>query len=657
VSVTKHLIIGLDGFDWDIAQPMIAAELLPNLQKLLKQGSQGSLQTVLPKSQSATWATSLSGLWPDQHNILSEREPDAGGEGNSAVSHLSTSQSLLWDWLAPAKLKTQLLCCYLTSVPVETVDVCVGQHYPGEPQFGGQWSDMAAENMYGLNKHDLDYLGKLRLAPADVPIELLEPLINDIHQIDQDSDRRPAIIAEALARTISVHNVATWLMETRPADVLLVNYPLLSQVVGHFVAYQAPQHKDISPQDFQRYNAVIQGLYRFFDALLGRLMALAGTNARIMLLSHYTFEQNDNNSATGYGLKQFQPTEKTPIGHVIFSGAGLHNNAELIAPQQLDISPTLLASLGIAIPSTLIGRIWQEAFAQPLVSKEQQATLNKNKDWGALEGGLSQQDHIWLAELSAMGMVDPLAHNIKQQRMALERQRMLNKQQIQAVRGDVTGAIATMISWLGQQPQDVAVKLELITLLFFTDQHKALLPLAQNALAQLHSMGEDSCPSLNGALSITTRMKLLQAAIAFAEHKSDSALAHLQQIDFSSIQDASTQTFAGNCSLKLGSLAEAEVLFKRAMSINAGFGPAYSGLARCYYAQQQYEPAANIALRAVELQAGDFASHRILGLSFENLAELELAELHYRAFLQRYPNDSEINKRANRIKVKFAPSR
>jgi len=652
LSSNKHLIIGLDGFDWSIAQPMIAAKLLPNLEKLIKQGNHGPLQMVLPKSLSTTWATTLSGLWPDQHNILTEHEPGVSGEGNIAVNHLSTCQSMLWHWLAPAHLKTQLLGCYLTEPAIDSVDVCIGQHFPGHAQFGGQWQDIAAENIAGLKADDLDYLALLRLAPADLPIEALEPLINDIKSINQDGDRRPAIIAEALARTISLHNAATWLMETRPVDVMLVNYPLLSHVVGHFTAYQPPQHVGINSQDFQRYNAVIQGLYLFFDSLLGRLMQLMGANARIMLLSHYAFDRHDSQRARGYGLKQSHSVEKTTTGHVIFSGAGLNNNTQIMTPHQIDIVPTLLASSGVAIPSTLAGRIWDEVFTQPIVSRQQQTVLNETKSWPEIGSGLSQQDFLWLAELSAQGMVDPLAQKIKLQRAALDRARILNKQLAQVSKGDIRGASVTLISWLKEYPHDIDVKLELVNLLFFNNQHQALLPFAKEALLQLKAMDEQKISLPASALSTVTRIKLLQAAIAFTEQKEEDALRQLRQIDFASIQDATMQSFAGHCFLKLKAFKEAEVIFQRAISINAGFGPAYTGLSCCLYEQQKYVLAADIGLKAVELQAGDFASHRILGLTFENLQELDIAELHYRVFLQRYPNDSDIRSRLQTIQEK-----
>jgi tetratricopeptide (TPR) repeat protein len=375
-----------------------------------------------------------------------------------------------------------------------------------------------------------------------------------------------------------------------------------------------------------------------------------GADARIMLLSHYAFDRLDNKRARGYGLKQSHPVEKTTTGHVIFSGAGLNHNSKITVPHQLDIVPTLLASSSVAIPSTLGGRIWQEVFSQPIVNNQQQTRLNKTKNWPVIGSGLSQQDILWLAELSAMGMVDPLTQKIKLQRATLDRERMVNRQLVQVTQGDISGACVTLSSWLKRQPHDIEVKLELVNLLFFTNQNQALVPIAKNALIQLQTIDEGNSSLLTNTLSIAARIKLLQAAIAFTEQEDDSAIRQLRKIDFSSIQDATIQTFAGNCFLKLKSFKEAEVLFQRAVSINSGFGPAYTGLSHCLYEQKKYALVIEVALKAVELQVGDFASHRILGLTFESLTELELAELHYSVFLQRHPNDSDIKNRLQTIR-------
>lgn len=65
----KHLILGLDGVDLDLVRSMGAAAL-PNLHRLMAEGSYAHLASVEPPATLPNWTTFLTGLDPGTHGVF-----------------------------------------------------------------------------------------------------------------------------------------------------------------------------------------------------------------------------------------------------------------------------------------------------------------------------------------------------------------------------------------------------------------------------------------------------------------------------------------------------------------------------------------------------------------------------------------------------------
>ncbi len=62
-------IIGLDGADWQIIDPMLTRGELPVLQTLIDNGCRGILHSTVPPSSPPAWASMITGVNPGKHNI------------------------------------------------------------------------------------------------------------------------------------------------------------------------------------------------------------------------------------------------------------------------------------------------------------------------------------------------------------------------------------------------------------------------------------------------------------------------------------------------------------------------------------------------------------------------------------------------------------
>jgi predicted AlkP superfamily phosphohydrolase/phosphomutase len=64
------LIIGLDGADWRIIEPLLDAGQLPTLKRLVDTGCRGVLNSTIPPHSPPAWASMITGTNPGKHGIF-----------------------------------------------------------------------------------------------------------------------------------------------------------------------------------------------------------------------------------------------------------------------------------------------------------------------------------------------------------------------------------------------------------------------------------------------------------------------------------------------------------------------------------------------------------------------------------------------------------
>lgn len=74
----KTLVLGFDGIPWSFLEPLLQAGQTPTMQRLLAEGSHGTLAAPLPAWTPVAWASICTGKGPDKHGVfgLRWRKPD-----------------------------------------------------------------------------------------------------------------------------------------------------------------------------------------------------------------------------------------------------------------------------------------------------------------------------------------------------------------------------------------------------------------------------------------------------------------------------------------------------------------------------------------------------------------------------------------------------
>ncbi len=70
MSAPKVFLLGIDGATWKVVDRMIALGLMPNMERLVREGARGILNSTIPYLTPVAWSSMLTGVKPSKHGIF-----------------------------------------------------------------------------------------------------------------------------------------------------------------------------------------------------------------------------------------------------------------------------------------------------------------------------------------------------------------------------------------------------------------------------------------------------------------------------------------------------------------------------------------------------------------------------------------------------------
>jgi predicted AlkP superfamily phosphohydrolase/phosphomutase len=107
--MAKAIVVGLDGVTWKSLQPWIDSGELPNIKKLVEEGSSGVLKSVVPPLTCPAWKCYSTGKNAGKFGVFARTELDFGkGEIRVADSSFYKSKEI-WDLVGEAGMKSAVI--------------------------------------------------------------------------------------------------------------------------------------------------------------------------------------------------------------------------------------------------------------------------------------------------------------------------------------------------------------------------------------------------------------------------------------------------------------------------------------------------------------------------------------------------------------------
>jgi predicted AlkP superfamily phosphohydrolase/phosphomutase len=262
----KVLVIGLDGATFDLLKPWMAEGHLPNLKRLIESGASGELASTFPPLTAAAWVSFATGVNPGQHGLFDFVFPRNGSYEVLVANPKLRDAEPMWS-IASRYHKQVAIVSVPMTYPPEAVNGLMLSCFmtPGDASEYSYPRELKQELIRGGFQFETAISEKHR--SGDVQKFLAEVALSTQHRVD----------------------TVLHLMRTRPWDLFTFVFQstdLLQHELWRLVDETHPRH---SPAEAALYLPLWKSFYDRLDAHIGDLIAAAGPDANVVVMSDHGF--------------------------------------------------------------------------------------------------------------------------------------------------------------------------------------------------------------------------------------------------------------------------------------------------------------------------------------------------------------------------------
>jgi len=416
------ILIGVDGFEWRLQNELRASGRLPTLDRLAKQGVAATLAVSRPTLSPIIWNSVATGVGPNRHGIRGFVHRAFDKEGPQLYTSHDRRAKALWNIASDAG-RSSWTIGWWTTFPAERVrGIVVSQVNtitPKQRRLGrGIWKGSPVAGLqHQVYPEDLAPMidRQLALAEGDADHVVAALFGDDIDRLPP----APRLLVEqsrwAFRADAAYFRIARELLSTRPAPDLLSIYFGGTDVVGHrFWRYTYPEEyrKTPSAEELSALGNAVRGYYEQVDKMIGQLLALAPANANVIVLSDHGMRPIRRKAAYDKPLLSGAHHSAPPA---FFLASGPAIRAASFAPPApapavrrkrrtrhpfskslvqratappsfgtvLDVAPTVLTLLGLAVGEDMPGRVLSEILQPEFLRDHRPRTVASHTpaDW------------------------------------------------------------------------------------------------------------------------------------------------------------------------------------------------------------------------------------------------------------------------------------
>jgi len=297
------IFIGLDAADWQLLDDYIAQGSMPNLARLVHEGTSGVLETIRPPLSPLVWTTMMTGVSPIVHGILDFAQFDPKTRAKEPITSSLRRVPAIWNMASSQGKRVGVVGLWAT--------------YPAEQVNGTIVSDRLFTFLFKEDTPpagvvfpaDRDSWARDALKRANDQIDesalksYLPWLSHDEYTQNADTHDPYAQPVSALRRILidtNVYDVLGRDVATRDHPDLTVVYFEGTDTIGHvFAPFAPPKQPQISDADYERYHDVPEKYFTHIDEVIGAFTKLAeASHAVLMVASDHGFYWKEGRPTT-----------------------------------------------------------------------------------------------------------------------------------------------------------------------------------------------------------------------------------------------------------------------------------------------------------------------------------------------------------------------
>lgn len=256
----RLLVIGLDAADLDWIDPLIADGVLPNIGRLLTNGSYGPMRSTMPIMSPPAWTTIITGMNPGKHGIYDFFRRLPGSYRLISTRRDQTSFQTIFD--------------HASANGRRVIAMNVPMTYPPKPVNGimvtGLWTPDSARYTYPDALRDELVSWGYRINTIEFEPGREQEWLDDMWHVTR-------VQTESMCR----------LLRREPWDLAMIVYRAIDEVEAFFWKYCDPSHPQYDPVAASRFGSAVRDSYILMDAMVGQLQEAVGSDTIIALVSDH----------------------------------------------------------------------------------------------------------------------------------------------------------------------------------------------------------------------------------------------------------------------------------------------------------------------------------------------------------------------------------
>jgi predicted AlkP superfamily phosphohydrolase/phosphomutase len=268
LHMVHTLVIGLDGATWDVLTPLIQKGELPTFKNLMDTSLHGPLTSTIPPVTGPSWVSVATGRTPGKTGIIDFINRKDSSSRLFPVNASDFKGISFWDYISSRDYKVGIV-----NFPML---------WPPYPVNGFMIS-----GLHLLPSDSITYPGSLReeidriTGGYETTVDYHLEKYNDEDLLFHDIMR----VLDKRAKT------ANYLMENYPVDLFIAIFSCTDWIQHAFWKYFDESHPDYEENSPHMQDFVI--FWKKIDEIVGSMIAKAGPDATVIILSDHGFGPND----------------------------------------------------------------------------------------------------------------------------------------------------------------------------------------------------------------------------------------------------------------------------------------------------------------------------------------------------------------------------
>ncbi|MDJ0848129.1 MAG: alkaline phosphatase family protein [Myxococcota bacterium] len=395
----RVLVVGIDGATFSVIRPLVAQGRLPALAGLMQRGSWAPLRSLTPSRSPAIWTTVATGHRPETHGI-DDFTVDTGSGGSRLIRVHDRRTLAVWN-IASAFGRSVDVVGWWVTWPAEPVNGRIVSDRVAHTRWESWTRESAARHL--TSPPELyDRVRDLVVDPKRPPLAEIEALVplraGERRELLEAGEpipfHWPSVLKFGWTEQRTYEEIALRLLEEGQPDLalfLLIAVDPVSHTTWHY--YEPDAFAGVDPAEAGRLGSLVPALYEHDDRVLARMLALADERTVVLVVSDHGFRASGElPGATrrvvldGLGIERSRELERpvnvgmtgvhTLNGVLIAAGGPVLPGARFTVPPSVaDLTPTILALLGLPVAADMDGRVLTEILDPAFLRKHPVRTL------------------------------------------------------------------------------------------------------------------------------------------------------------------------------------------------------------------------------------------------------------------------------------------